>query len=243
MLQHFDSEPLFAEGAAKAHFSWHFLSGGNAFDVFVPSVFKEKIAQFPCEEAPRMRQDFTRLNFGWWGYWYPGESERTEPGTQPDMIEYGTSRAAAWDCPVTVSASLEQYRRHPRTEDNLEIMRRWEDVRARRWLTEEQKQMLRDPNQEHILLVNEKREYELVPYEKICGSDKGCGSIRAFLFERGEERWVVYWHCSEEGMLKLPLRAEEPERRPPVIKPLSIGLLTSVSPLLLVEIGQEELPL
>ena len=125
------------------------------------------------------------------------------------MIEYGTSRAAAWDCPVTVSASLEQYRRHPRTEDNLEIMRRWEDVRARRWLTEEQKQMLRDPNQEHILLVNEKREYELVPYEKICGSDKGCGSIRAFLFERGEERWVVYWHCSEEGMLKLPLKAED----------------------------------
>ena len=205
VLKHFDREPLFTEGAAKAHFSWHFLSGGNAFDVFPPAVFKENIARFPCEEAPRMRQDFTRLNFGWWGYWYPGESERTEPGTQPDMIEYGTSRAAAWDCPVTVSASLEQYRRHPRTKDNLEVMRRWEDVRARKWLTDEQKLALRDLKQEHILLINEKHEYELAEYEQI----SCCADIRAFIFERGGERWVVYWHCRGEGTLKLALPADD----------------------------------
>ena len=30
-------EPIFAEGAAKTHFSWHMLTGGNAFDVFRPS--------------------------------------------------------------------------------------------------------------------------------------------------------------------------------------------------------------
>jgi len=205
VLKKFDKEPLFTEGAAKAHFSWHHLSGGNAFDVFVPSIFKEKIAEFPCEEAPRMRQDFTRLNFGWWGYWYPGQSERTEPGTQPDMIEYGTSRAAAWDCPVTVSASLDQYRLHPRSADNLEVMRRWEDVRAKKWLTEEQKLMLRDLKQEHILLINEAKEYELVPYEQISGDTLGNRDVRAFVFERGGERLVVYWHYKEDGKLKLPL--------------------------------------
>lgn len=205
VLQHFDREPLYTEGAAKAHFSWHFLSGGNAFDVFPPAVFKEKIAQFPCEEAPRMRQDFTRLNFGWWGYWYPGQSERTEPGTQPDMIEYGTSRAAAWDCPVTVSASLDQYRLHPRTVDNLEVMRRWEDVRAKKWLTDAQKDALRDLKQEHILLINEKREYELAPYEQISGDGIGCNDIRAFAIERGEEVCVVYWHSKSEGKMKLPV--------------------------------------
>lgn len=83
VLKKLGSQPLFTEGAAKAHFSWHFLSGGNAFDVFPMDVFKAKIAQFPAEEAPRMRQDFTRLNFGWWAY---------REDTQPDMYEYGTSR-------------------------------------------------------------------------------------------------------------------------------------------------------
>ena len=74
--------PLFAEGAAKAHFSWHMLSGGNAFDTFKPPVFKEMIKVHPVPEAIRMRSDFTRINFGWWAY-FGAE-------TQPDMFEYGT---------------------------------------------------------------------------------------------------------------------------------------------------------
>ncbi|MDW7657910.1 MAG: hypothetical protein SCM11_12140, partial [Bacillota bacterium] len=111
LLKKLDSAPLYTEGAAKAHFSWHFLSGGNAFDVFQPEEFKEKIREFPAEEAPRMRQDLTRLNFGWWGFW--------ALRTQPDMFEYGTSRAAAWDCPVTVMEKLDAFKTHPRTDDIL----------------------------------------------------------------------------------------------------------------------------
>ena len=45
-------QPLFAEGAAKTHFSWHMLSGGNAFDVFRPEVLKEETNKWPAEEAP-----------------------------------------------------------------------------------------------------------------------------------------------------------------------------------------------
>lgn len=159
-------------------------------------MFKEKIAQFPAEEAPRMRQDLTRLNFGWWGYW--------APGTQPDMIEYGTSRAAAWDCPATITSTLEKYDAHPRTPDNLEVMRRWEEVRASGWLTPEQKEMLRDLSQEHILLINENREFELLPYRQI----SACEGVRSFLFERAGKTCVVYWHESGEGTLSLPLAPE-----------------------------------
>ena len=79
--------PLFAEGAAKSHFSWHMLSGGNAFDVFSPEEIKQQTCRWPLEEAPRMRQDFTRLNFGWLGYFLPSE---TTVGTQPDMLEFVT---------------------------------------------------------------------------------------------------------------------------------------------------------
>ncbi|MCL2815972.1 MAG: hypothetical protein FWD23_15355, partial [Oscillospiraceae bacterium] len=192
--------PLFTEGAAKAHFSWHMLSGGNAFDVFPPEVFKEKIRRFPCEEAPRMRQDFTRINFGWWGYW--------APETQPDMWEYATSRAAAWDCPVGLQVNLETFANHPRTPDNFEVIRRWEDVRAKKWLTEKQKEGLKNLEQEHILLINENKEYELIPYYEITGAAGGNKNVRAFVFERNGESYAVYWHASGSGNIEIPLGVE-----------------------------------
>ena len=196
-----DPSPIFTEGAAKAHFSWHFLSGGNAFDIFQPHEFKEKIKEFPAEEAPRMQQDFTRLNFGWWGFW--------GPGTQPDMFEYGTSRAAAWDCPVTMMENIKDFKSHPRTDDILEVMRRWEDVRAKKWLTQEQKLALRYLEQEHILLINENGDYELVPYDRITGTAGDSKDVLAYIFERSGERYVVYWHTSKSANLFIPLDAKD----------------------------------
>lgn len=189
----FNEAPLYTEGAAKAHFSWHYLSGGNAFDIFPPELFKRAIDEYPAEEAPRMRQDFTRLNFGWWSY-------RT--GFQPDMYEYGTSRAAAWDCPITVQTNLDMFKNLARTDDVLEVMRRWEDVRAKQWLTDEQKEMLKELGKEHILLIDEKGEYELQPYTEITCPDK---QTCAFVIERACGNYVVFWHADGEGKLELPV--------------------------------------
>ena len=217
--------PLFTEGAAKAHFSWHHLSGGNAFDVFPPSVFKEMIRKYPAEEAPRMRQDFTRINFGWWGFWTP--DGREDGGTQADLVEYGTGLAAAWDCPVTIQTNRSAFRTHPRIRDILEVFRRWEDVRARRLLTDEQKEALKDPGKEHVLLLNGDGAYELIPYEQIPTGDR---RIRAFLFERNGLRWAVYWHLSGEGTLRLPLLSScsvsaEPDGEPVPVRAESGGYL------------------
>ena len=202
VLKRFEPAPLFTEGAAKAHFSWHHLSGGNAFDIFTPDIFKEMIRRYPAEEAPRMREDFTRLNFGWWGLWHP--EGRTDGGTQADLIEYGTSRAAAWDCPVTVQTRLSIFRTHPRTKDILEVFRRWEDVRAKGWLTPEQKEELKNLDQEHILLLNASGEYELTPYEQIPTADP---LVRAFMFQRKGKTVVVFWHTEGNGTLRLPLQS------------------------------------
>jgi hypothetical protein len=199
-------EPIFAEGAAKTHFSWHMLTGGNAFDIFKPEVLKEETAKHPLKEAPRMRDNFTRLNFGWLGYWVPGE---TTVGTQPDMLEYVTSRAAAWDCPVALMLNLHKLNAHPRTPDNLEVIRRWEEVRAQKWLTDEQKEMLQNPEQEHILLLNEQKEFELVPYNQIIDVADGSREVRAFIFERNKDLYVVYWHISGSKELKLPVKPED----------------------------------
>lgn len=195
VLNKFENPPLFVEGAAKSHFSWHYMSGGNAFDIFPPEIFKAKIGEHPAEEAPRMQKDFTRLNFGWWGFW--------APETQADMYEYGTSRAAGWNCPVTIQMSLEKLNAHPRTGDILETMRRWEDVRAKKWLTEEQKEALRDLETEHTLLIDEKGDYSLCVWKKIEMPE----GFRAFFIER-EKPTVAFWHESGEGKLLLDLPAE-----------------------------------
>lgn len=193
-------QPIFAEGAAKSHFSWHMLSGGNAFDVFSPEVLKKETRNWPAEEAPRMSQDFTRINFGWLGYWVPNEST---VGTQPDMLEYVTSVAAAWDSPVSIQSNLQAFESHPRTADNLEVIRRWEEVRALHWLTDKQKKELQNLDQEHHLLLNEKGKYELVQYDQIINVSGGNRDVRAFVFERKGDYYVTYWHISGDKQLEL----------------------------------------
>jgi hypothetical protein len=119
------------------------------------------------------------------------------------MLEYVTSRAAAWDCPIGIQTNLKKFDDHPRTKDNLEVLRRWEDVRVNDWLTKEQKLSLQNLEQEHILLVNEKNEFELQPYHQIMNVANNSKEIRAFIFERGNTLYVVYWHIS--GTKKLAL--------------------------------------
>ncbi|MDW7656603.1 MAG: hypothetical protein SCM11_05435, partial [Bacillota bacterium] len=89
------------------------------------------------------------------------------------------------------------------------VMRRWEDVRAQKWLTEEQKLALQNLAQEHILLINEHNDYELVSYDQITGTAGGNKEVIAFIFERNDERYVVYWHASGSGNLKLSLDAKD----------------------------------
>ena len=200
--------PLFTEGAAKTHFGWHLQAGGNAFDIFPPEVFKKMIVAHPQAEAPLMAKEMTRLDFGWWATYLPGEEVTLKDrlpfrkvktvGTQPDMWEFGTSRAAAWDCPTTVTFNPEKIGRHPRRDDLLEVMRRWEDVRAKNWLTPEMKEALKSSTQEHHLYLNEKGEYELHEIEMLPTPEKAPW-LRGFVFERKGRRVIAYWHTSGSG--------------------------------------------
>ena len=186
--------PILCVGAAKSHFSWHMISGGNAFDVFGADVFKEKIAQFPAQAAPRARDSFTCVNFGWWQFW--------GTPTQADHFEYSTSRAAAWDCPATMISDERLFEQNPRLYDVLEVLRRWEEVRTTGWLTSAQKEELKNLEQEHILLINEQKDFELVPYNEIKNLP---ADISAFSFARKGENYAVYWHRTGNGKLHLPL--------------------------------------
>ena len=201
-----DPQPILGEGAAKAHFGWHMLSGANAFDVFFPEEFKAKIDEYPAAEAPLMQRDFSRVNFGWWGFWAPDSLIRDKPtiGVQPDMWEYGTSKAAAWDSPVSVQMRLAMLEQHPRAADILEVMRRWEDVRARDWLTPAMKASLRVPGREHHLYLDAGGEYVLYETEML-PSPPEARQIRAFMFQRNGRLVVAYWHAGGSGSFTVNL--------------------------------------
>ena len=207
--------PLFTEGCAKSHFGWHIQSGANAFDVFGPEIFKEKIIEYPYAAAKRLAQDFTRVDFGWWTYPLP-KLDGAEPkkeglwragsrtvGVQADIWEYGTSKAAAFDCPATAQMPLNSLKAHRRTGDILETMRRWEDVRLRKWLTPAQKEMLKDPAKEFHLYLNEKGEYELLEWRQLEVAGGKWTRVRAFVFERGGKRVVAYWDVADRSALVL----------------------------------------
>ena len=208
-------KPLFMEGAAKSHFGWHHLSGANAFDVFPPEEFKAMIVRWPQYEAPIMRADFSRLDFGWWRPYRPGfklKDGTASVGTQPDMWEFGTSRAAAWDCPTAIqfpaSGTMDGI---ARAADLMEVMRRWEDVRERKWLTPAQKEALKSSTQEHHLYLNAEGGYELHEIEMLPTPAKA-KDARGFLFERGGRRMIACWHTSGSSKFAIALdRAESVE--------------------------------
>ncbi|MFW5944482.1 MAG: hypothetical protein ACOCTU_04420 [Bacteroidota bacterium] len=202
-----DSPPLFGEGASYSHFSWHMLSRGNPWDTqeYKPEELKDAVRKESCAQAPRMKENFSLFTFVRLAYDLPSSNTI---GIQPDHLEFVCSRAAAWDLPISIWDDLQNFKKHPLTEDNLEVVRNWEKVKDTDWLTEKQKQMLRNIEQEHILLTNEQEEFELLPYEQIENAAKGVKEIRAFIFERQDDLYVVYWHTLGKGQFLLPVEQQ-----------------------------------
>jgi hypothetical protein len=127
------------------------------------------------------------------------------------MWEFGQSTSIAWRCPMTIQMSLYNLKKHPRTADILETMRRWEEYREKDLMTEaERKEIISDYRQEHHLLKLADGTYKVVRYAQIPVSG-GKSSVRAFLFERDGSRWVVYWDGKGESRLSLPIAGDKAE--------------------------------
>lgn len=190
-----DPAPLFSEGALKSHYGWHILTRGNAFDLFPPEKIRYAMKKYTLPCAERIAKDFTSVNFGWVDYLAP---DSTTIGMQPDMYEYICSKALAWDAPISLVGKLDQIRKHPRTEDNFDVIRRWEEAKIAGKLTEEQKMTLRDPEAEFLLLEDRNGEPLLCRYAQVTAEDS---PIRGFVFEKDGRTCMICWHVSGEGSL------------------------------------------
>jgi len=208
VLDQFKTPPIFTESAVHTHFSWHMIDRANAFDLqeYSPERLKDVTRNYPMREALMLKDDFSKGDFGWVANYPAGYRDGDAIGMQPDMIEFSTSRAAGWDTGTSLWTELSWTESNPRSEDIFEVFRRWETVRKENWLTEEQKAELRNPDQEHILLIDENGEFELRPYFQIPLPQ--IKEIRAFHFKREGKIYVVYWDTLGEGQLIIPIREE-----------------------------------
>ena len=184
------------------------LAGANAFDTVPPEIFKRNLRAYPFKQAPVTRQDMTRVDFGWWSFWPPVKNKNGEGwetlGTQADLWEYGVSVATAWNCAASILMQLDALEKHPRTDDILATMRRWAEVRRNGLFREEWRAELKDHSREHHLVVDADGKYDLVRYDQIFAGDS-VRPVRAFFFEKDGFGWAVYWHCTGECRLWLPL--------------------------------------
>ena len=151
-----DPPPPVCESAHYTHFSWHMISRSNAYDVVAsPDGMKDFCRLMPCPTAAAREMDFSRIQFGWLGRF----GRRTAGYAGPDVFEYVASRAAAWDCPIALHASLEELQSNPRAEDCLAAIKTWEDARVGNHLSDEDRRRLRNvaPEDAHYVPCFEQR--------------------------------------------------------------------------------------
>jgi hypothetical protein len=142
--------PPVTEAPRYPNFAWHLITRGNAYDkIAPPGGMKDFCDLTACPSAAIRVHDFSRIEFGWLGNY--GGSKRGSAG--PDVFEYIASRAAAWDCPLSIQMRVTELESNPRGDDCVEVLRTWEEARLSGKLTEAHRRLLQNvkPSQEHYV--------------------------------------------------------------------------------------------
>ena len=135
-----DPPPPVTEAAHYTHFGWHMITRSNAYDIVAPADgMKDFCRLMPCPTAAARANDFSRIDFGWLGRF--GKTATDCAG--PDVWEYVASRAAAWDCPISLKITLDEIASNPRRDDCLDVLKTWEDARLANRLTASQLESLK----------------------------------------------------------------------------------------------------
>ena len=134
-------EPRGAEAAIKSHFGWHMMSRGNAFDTFYPERTRQALDKWILPAARMAADDFSTVNFGWIGFFLPGEKTRradflannnfadTTGGTSPEQMEMLAKAAYDNNAPLSVQFSLRKLRVHPKADAIMAVIKKYEDMK------------------------------------------------------------------------------------------------------------------
>lgn len=145
-----EPRPPVCEAAHYTHFSWHMITRSNAYDIVAAADgMKDFCRLMPCPTAAARANDLSRIDFGWLGRF--GKTNSGSAG--PDVWEYVLSRAAAWDCPISLKVSLEDIASNPHREDCFDVIKTWEDARLESHLTDAHRDMLKNITAEQARYV------------------------------------------------------------------------------------------
>jgi len=158
VFRQLDVLPTVTEAPHYTNFSWHMITRSNAYDTVAPADgMKDFCRLMPCPTAAARVNDFSRVDFGWLGRF--GKSKAGCAG--PDVLEYIVSRAAAWDCPISLKVTLKGIASHPRRDDCFAVLKTWEDARLANALTKSQIESLKNVPPEAAEYVSCYRQREI----------------------------------------------------------------------------------
>ena len=130
-----------AESALKSHFGWHMLSRGNAFDRFYPERTRQSLDKYILPAARLAAEDFSTVDFGWLGFYLPGEKTKradflaknafaaATAGSTPEQIEMAVRAAYESNAPISLQFSLKKFRAHPQSDAILAVFKKYEDMK------------------------------------------------------------------------------------------------------------------
>jgi hypothetical protein len=117
---------LLVQGSGMTGWTWHIFARGACDDYSAVAV-KQYLDYHKIADTWRAyRNSFVAAELGWWGFL---QDSPDHPATIPDEVEYYAVRMLALNTPVSLETNLPALKANGRTEEMLELLRRYEELR------------------------------------------------------------------------------------------------------------------
>lgn len=211
--QRFQRKPIVCQGTFYVHYTWHIFSRCSTIDYVLPDL-KEDVRTRSLPYMLRTKQDLMPCELGWFPW---RVANATSAGAQLDDVEYLCSKASAYDCAFSIVGGAEMLT-HPKNEELLETVRRWETLRLNRGFRDAEIQEMQPFDKEFTLLCL-KGKWQPYRQQEIVNV-AGRSDVMAFLVDADGRQLASIWHTWGEGSLEmtLPARATDEKDRPVELK-------------------------
>ena len=217
-MSKFIKRPLIHKGGGFTHGLWHSFTSTGTVDQYPGTYLAYLHAGGTIKDWPTCKdhidrsvrgviaaaQDMTPAELGWFGI---GPKRGNYDGLQFDEIEYLMCKSLAYNAPISLQTSFARMEAHPLTPDILEIVRRYEEIRAAGKVPAATLQSLEETGKDFVMLPAELAPNQhspvfvpVAPRAEVAGTH----DIRCFLGKHGDETIATLWHyLGKEGKLLL----------------------------------------
>ncbi len=134
---------MLLQASSVSHYSFHMLSRYASADgvADLKGYLDDRLPRFTWYS-----DNLLPLDLGWYGIW--------STGTTPDQIEYICQKSLGFGCSVSIQTNPRMIQTHPRMDEFIDIISKYEDLRLSGRVPEEMLARLRTPGEEYKLTVD-----------------------------------------------------------------------------------------